>query len=206
MDRTGQGVPRLGSGVFPPLQPDLRASRTRLAQAVSYTHLGLVGLWLAGLLGLSLLRGRPVQGMAVQLGAIAVLALAWWAAHGLLRQGRLLPAGYLLSTALLLYVAAGTLLLPQYALHLGMAYLLSVLAAAAIVGRTASFLFAALSVLLQVLILQFAPALGPATAALRQEGTLLLSLVIPAGVSGVAPSPSLTWGVDTHQTIGGLHR
>ncbi|HLF80734.1 MAG TPA: GGDEF domain-containing protein [Anaerolineales bacterium] len=206
MDRAGQVVHRLRSSFFPRIQPDLRASRTRLAQAVSYTHLGLVGLWLAGLLGLSLLRGRPVQGMAVQLGAIAVLALAWWAAHGLLRQGRLLPAGYLLSTALLLYVAAGTLLLPQYALHLGMAYLLSVLAAAAIVGRTASFLFAALSVLLQVLILQFAPALGPATAALRQEGTLLLYFLIHAGVVGAVAGVSNALAVQIEQTIGGLHR
>ena len=166
-------------------------------------------MWLAGLLGLSLLRGRPVQGLvlqlaaiavlalsqlrgrpvqglAVQLGAIAALALAWWAARGLLRQGRLVPAGYLLSTVLLLYVAAGTLLLPQYALHLGMAYLLSVLAAAAIVGRTAGFLFAALSVLLHLLILQFAPALRPATAAILAAAGATVPiaaalLVVPAG-------------------------
>jgi diguanylate cyclase (GGDEF)-like protein len=184
----------------------LRASRARLARVITYAHFGLVGLWLAGLIGLRLGDTRPDRVLVLQLLGLALLALAAWGARGLLRQGRLVSAGYLLSTVLLAFVAAGTLMLPQYALYLGMAYLLCVLSAAAIVGQAASYLFAGMSVLLHLLLLLLVPSLQPAAQVLRQGGFLVLYILIHVGVVGSVAAISSALAQQVEQTIGGLHR
>jgi diguanylate cyclase (GGDEF)-like protein len=144
--------------------------------------------------------------LVLQLLGLALLALAAWGARGLLRQGRLVSAGYLLSTVLLAFVAAGTLMLPQYALYLGMAYLLCVLSAAAIVGQAASYLFAGMSVLLHLLLLLLVPSLQPAAQVLRQGGFLVLYILIHVGVVGSVAAISSALAQQVEQTIGGLHR
>lgn len=162
-----------------------------------------MGLWVAGLLWLGLLRGQPIHSLGVQLAAIVLLTIAGFGARGLLRQGRLIAAGYLLCGMLLLYGVLGSLQLPQYALQLGMAYVLCVLAAAAIIGRTASYLFAGLSVVLHSLVMLLNPA---AAALLPVPGDLLLYMLILAGVVGATAGVSTALATQVTQTIDHLHR
>lgn len=206
MDQAGQALHKLRSHLFPRIQPELRASRARLARAITYAHLGLAALWLVGLLGLRLEGGAPPQAQILPWLGLAMLALAAWGARGLLRQGRLVPAGYLLSTVLLAFVAAGSLMLPQYALYLGMGYLLCVLPAAAIVGQAASYLFAGLSVLLHLLLLLFVPSLQPAAQMLREGGMLILYVLLHVGVVASVAAISSALAQQAEHTIGGLHR
>ena len=196
---------RLRLTLFPRIQPDLRASRSRLASAVAYALLGLAGAWALGFLVLSLSQGALFPYAGWNLVGIAVLGLIGLLARGLVERGHLVEAGYLLSTSLFLLITVGSALFPSYVLFFGPAYMLSVLAAAAIIGSAAPYFYAVASALANIGFLAFAQGAVPDLVILRDPGTFALTILIFTVVSLAVAVVSNALSRQVDRTIGSMH-
>ncbi len=195
---------RLRLQLFPRIQPDLRASRTRLARAVTYALLGLAVLWAGGYMMLSFSQPAFSRYVGWNLAGIAALGLIGLSARWLVGRGRLVAAGYLLSSALFLLIAIGSMLFPSYVLFFAPAYMLAVLAAAAIIGAAAPYFFAIVSALANVAFLTSARGSMPTLILLRDPATFILTVLVYAGVALAVAAVSNSLSRQVDRTIGSM--
>jgi diguanylate cyclase (GGDEF)-like protein len=134
------------SALLPRVEPDEKPYRMQLARWAVRVALVLLAAWLViEILILLVLRPYASHGWRFDLAAIGVLGVMVLSADRLVRQGRTTPVGYLLASGFFVYTLANAFLIPQDIYLVNVAFLLSIVAAGAMVGGGPAYLFAALT-------------------------------------------------------------
>lgn len=146
-----RGVPiirRLSEALFPRIEFEQRAFRSRLARRAAQAYLILLALWIVGSLAAGQFFETPLLVLpSTALVAGLCLALIGALAHWMLQRQKLVSAGYLLAGAVFLTGAAGVLFYPQRVVLYGPNIILATLLAGAIVGGGAAYFIASLGII-----------------------------------------------------------
>jgi diguanylate cyclase (GGDEF)-like protein len=137
---------RLTAFLAPRLDPDEKPYRVQLARAAIRVSLVLLAGWLLAEL-LILLVLRPESNHAWRFDLLSMLALAavLAVAEWLVRKGRTTAVGYLMAISYFAYPLLNAFLVPQDIYLVNVAFLISILAAGAMVGGGPAILFAVLT-------------------------------------------------------------
>jgi diguanylate cyclase (GGDEF)-like protein len=129
----------------PRVEPDERPYRVQLARAAVRVSLVLLTAWLlVEILILQLLRPQSNHAWRFDLLAMLALALVLLVAARFVRQGRTTVVGYILAVSYFLYPLLNAFLVPQDIYLVNVAFLISIVAAGAMVGGGAAYMFAGL--------------------------------------------------------------
>ena len=127
----------------PRVEPEEKPYRVHLARAAVRVSLVLLTVWLLiEVLILQLLLPLSDHAWRFDLLAMLVLALVMLVAERFVRQGRTTIVGYLLAVSYFLYPLLNALLVPQDIYLVNVAFLISVVAAGAMIGGGPAYLFA----------------------------------------------------------------
>ncbi len=142
---------RLLAFLAPRIDPDEKPYRVQLVRAAIRVSLVLLAGWLlAGVILLQVLRPESDHAWRFDLLAMLALAAVLALAEGLVRRGRTTAVGYLLAISFFLYPLLNAFLVPQDIYLVNVAFLISILAAGAMVGGGAAILFAGLTTIANV--------------------------------------------------------
>lgn len=144
-------IRRLSKALFPRIEFEQRAYRTRLAVRATYAYFLLLVTWIIALAILRILRAPDLNiNLALNLAGIAVGTASGLGALALLRRDRIVAAGYLLALTTF-SVGAVTVLTSSQAVHFASAtMILATLLAGAIVGGGGAYLFAGATILVTI--------------------------------------------------------
>jgi len=138
---------RLMAFLAPRIDPDEKPYRVQLARAGVRVSLALlIGWLLTEVIILLVVRHEYNHAWQFDLLAMGVLAAILFLADRLVRRGRTTAVGYLLAISAFLYPLVNAFLVPQDIYLVNVAFLISILAAGAMVGGGPAFLFAGLTV------------------------------------------------------------
>jgi diguanylate cyclase (GGDEF)-like protein len=142
---------RLQAFLAPRIDPDEKPYRVQIARASLSVSFVLLIAWLVTEAVL-LVASREGYNHAWQfdLLAMAVLAGLLLVAERLLRRGRTTIVGYMMAVSFFLYPLINAFLVPQDIYLVNVAFLISILAAGALVGGGPAFLFAGLTILANI--------------------------------------------------------
>lgn len=144
-------ISELRENLFPRIEFEQRAYRTRLAVRVTYSYFLLLATWTLAVVGIVIF--APGQGRInaeLNFAGIFLAAGAGIAALALLRRDRVIAAGYLLSLTTFT-LGAVTLITSAQSVHFSSAaMILATLLAGAIVGGSAAYLFAGATIVVTV--------------------------------------------------------
>lgn len=199
-------IHQLRESLFPRIEFEQRAYRTRLAVRVTYAYFLLLATWLLALVALSLLIPSEASiNWSVNLIGLAIGAANGAAALLLLRHDRVIAAGYLL--ALTMFVSgAVTVLTTPAAIHFAsVTMILSTLLAGAIVSGGGAYLFATATILVTTVSWSYARIFqeGGISELSAETGLLFLLSVSVASLATAAILGSLSRQVQ--RTIERLH-
>lgn len=199
-------IHQLRERLFPRIEFEQRAYRTRLAIRVTYAYFLLLATWLLALVALSLLFPSEASiNWSVNLIGLAIGAANGVAALLLLRHDRVVAAGYLL--ALTMFVSgAVTVLTTPAAIHFAsVTMILSTLLAGAIVSGGGAYLFATATILVTTVSWSYARIYqqGGISELSAETGLLFLLSVSVASLATAAILGSLSRQVQ--RTIERLH-
>lgn len=204
-----QGFPiirRLSAALFPRIEFEQRAFRTRLARRVSLAYLILVALWIAGSLTASQFLETPLlvfPETALITGAFlaAIGALALW----MVQRQKVVLAGYLLAGGVFLTGAAGVLFFPQRVFLFGPNIVLATLLAGAIIGGGAAYFIATLGIIVSAAGWLYLTLIGGAGGAAFNIQTAFLHLSAVALVSLATAALLTSMSDQVAHTIERLH-
>ncbi len=127
----------------PRIQTDLFEYRVRLARILIIVFYILLGVWLIAEITFQLLT-PPEKAYPFAFNLISILALAILGAGvlWLISRHRLVTAGYLLASTLFIFATLSLFMLPRDIYLLSATYLISILAAGALVGGASTYPFA----------------------------------------------------------------
>ncbi len=136
------------ASLAPRVDPDEKLYRVQLARAAVRVSLVLLSCWLlTEILIVQLLRPVSDHAWRYDLVAMLVLAALLGVAEGFVRKGRTTVVGYILAISYFLYPLVNAFLVPQDVYLVNVAFLISIVAAGAMVGGGPAYLFAGLTTL-----------------------------------------------------------
>jgi diguanylate cyclase (GGDEF)-like protein len=183
-------IRQLQTFLAPRIDPDEKPYRVQLARASVRVSMVLLAGWLvAEVLILEILRPESNHAWRFDLVAMLVLAAILATAEWLVRMGRTTAVGYLLAISFFLYPLLNAFLVPQDIYLVNVAFLISILAAGAMVGGGPALLFAGLTTIANIVTWLYAsghPAAGvhpfdPTTGAIF----LLSNTIVAVGLAAV---------------------
>lgn len=137
---------QLLAALAPRIDPDEKPYRVQLARAAVRVSLVLLTAWLVTeILIVQILRPVSDHAWRFDLVAMLVLAAILGVAEGFLRKGRTTVVGYMLAVSYFLYPLLNAFLVPQDIYLVNVAFLLSIVAAGAMMGGGPAYLFAGLT-------------------------------------------------------------
>jgi diguanylate cyclase (GGDEF)-like protein len=135
----------------PRIDPDEKPYRVQLARASVRVSMVLLAAWfLTEVFILQVLQPESNHAWRFDLVAMLVLAAILAAAERLVRRGRTRAVGYLLAVSFFLYPLLNAFLVPQDIYLVNVAFLISILAAGAMVGGGPAILFAGLTTIANI--------------------------------------------------------
>jgi diguanylate cyclase (GGDEF)-like protein len=181
---------RLISFLAPRLDADEKPYRVQLAQAAIRISLVLLLGWLvAEVFILLVLHPESNHAWRFDLLAMLVLAAILALAEMLVRRGRTTAVGYLLAISYFLYPLLNAFLVPQDIYLVNVAFLISILAAGAMVGGGPALLFAGLTTIANVVTWIYASGHATATVYPFDPTTgaifLLANTIVAVGLAAV---------------------
>ena len=139
------------ASLAPRVDPDEKPYRVQLARAAVRFSLVLLSCWLlAEILIVQLLRPESDHAWRYDLVAILVLAAILGVAERFVRKGRTTVVGYLLAISFFVYPLVNAFLVPRDIYLVNVAFLISIVAAGAMVGGGPAYLFAGLTTLANI--------------------------------------------------------
>ncbi len=139
------------ASLAPRVDPDEKPYRVQLGRAAVRVSLVLLSCWLLiEILIVQLLRPESDHAWRYDLVAILVLAAVLAVAEGFVRKGRTTVVGYLLAISFFLYPLVNAFIVPGDIYLVNVAFLISIVAAGAMVGGGPAYLFAGLTTLANV--------------------------------------------------------
>ena len=181
---------RLLTFLAPRIDPDEKPYRVQLARAAIRISLVLLGGWLVTeLFILQVLKPESNHAWRFDLLAMLVLAGILALAEMLVRRGRTTVVGYLLAISYFLYPLLNAFLVPQDIYLVNVAFLISILAAGAMVGGGPALLFAGLTTIANIVTWVYASG-HPVAGALPFDQTagaifLLSNTIVAASLAAV---------------------
>jgi diguanylate cyclase (GGDEF)-like protein len=181
---------RLLAFLAPRIDPDEKPYRVQLTRAAIRISLVLLAGWLVTeLFILLVLKPESNHAWRFDLLAMLVFAAILALAEMLVRRGRTTAVGYLLAISYFLYPLLNALLVPQDIYLVNVAFLISILAAGAMVGGGPALLFAGLTTIANILTWVYASGhlaagahpFDPTTGAIF----LLSNTIVAAGLAAV---------------------
>jgi diguanylate cyclase (GGDEF)-like protein len=137
---------QLLAALAPRIDPDEKPYRVQLARAAVRVSLVLLTAWLVTeILIVQILRPVSDHAWRFDLVAMLVLAAILGVAEGFVRKGRTTVVGYILAVSYFLYPLLNAFLVPQDIYLVNVAFLISIVAAGAMVGGGPAYLFAGLT-------------------------------------------------------------
>lgn len=135
----------------PRVEPEEKPYRVQLARAAVRVSMAVLSGWLLiEILILQLLRPLTIHAWRFDLLAMLALALVLVLAEKFVRQGRTTIVGYLLAISYFAYPLLNAMLVPQDIYLVNVTFLISVVAAGAMIGGGPAYLFAGLTTLANV--------------------------------------------------------
>jgi diguanylate cyclase (GGDEF)-like protein len=192
---------------IPRLEPEERAFRRQVARTALRGSSAILALWLLTE-SVLFVRNQIPEGHALAYDAVAfgVLGLVLLLARRWLRRDRLIETGYLMSAAFFAYPALNAAFAPGDLYLVNPAFLFSILIAGAIVGPAAGYLFAAATILANLIGWAYARSLAPTGYFPFDTTTGWIFLLVQSLIALGSAAILHTLMSHIRQTIGRLHR
>jgi diguanylate cyclase (GGDEF)-like protein len=127
----------------PRIQTDLLVYRVRLARILVIIFYIILAIWLAAEIAFKFLTpSEKPYPFAVNLISIVIFAILGTSVLWLISRQRLVTAGYLLASTLFIFATLSLFVFPRDIYLLGATYLISILAAGALIGGASTYPFA----------------------------------------------------------------